>query len=1165
MENECRRTKILYKIMRFTLMQFTAMILFMSIGLARESMAQKILDQRVTINLQSVEVKKILAEIEKQTNVRFVFSNNAIRATNRISFTANAEKISDALPALLSPFGISYEVAGTRILLKKTNNQSAIAPDVIIPQESAPGVSPIGSTGSIFSRIETVNVRGRVLNENGIPEVGVTVFVKGTQQGTFTNEKGEYLLENVPEDAVLIFTAINIETLEIPVNGKSELDVVIRYSSSLLEEVQVVGYGTTLRRLQTGSVSTIKSDVLERQSLTNPIEALQGRAAGVYITNTAGAVGAAPTVQIRGVSTLNTGVSVASQPLYVLDGAIIPGSGIVASPGSGNLNATLGSYWGQEGGVNPFTFLNPGDIESIEVLKDADATAIYGSRGTNGVIIITTKKGKAGATKFNVDFNTGFSEASYLPERLSTQQFRQLRRDAFAMGNPTTANPVVPIVPSAANAPDLVSWDSTAYRDWTNFEYGNPAKNHNLQANMSGGTKELNFLSSIGYVRNEDITRGDPFQERFSGLLNLNSSTRNNKFNIAISNNISSDNLRPSTGTLVFPAVMRALPPNMPLTNSDGSRFWPTASMIANVQNFIPNPTAGELVNVRSNTFSFINNINAAYTLTDFLTLRLQTGYTNQLNKSFTTIPSTSVNPFVPATVTPRRSESESLFETINIEPQLNINKEFGKGKLEGLVGTTFFERNTKTFGIEVDGFDTDALLGSWAGGRNVVNKASTVFKYRFNSIFARANYNYDGKYLLNATFRRDGSSRFGPENQWANFSSIGGAWVFSREGFLKDNKVLSFGKIRGSYGKTGSDNINDFRFTSLFTSTNIIYGNLIGLAPSFLSVPGFKWESTTKLDFALELGFAKDRVLFNLNWFRNLSTDLLVNQRVPSQTGFAAYLGNFPGVIENKGWEIELTTNNLSPKSAFSWKTNFNISLLKNSLIEYPDLENSPNSNNLRLGEAIPNPAFPSNLIRAFVFDGVNPENGLPIYRDINGDDVISTSGFNDRDFIGSTFPQYYGGINNSFGYKGFTLELFVYFARQMTTTHLYLSPTTGQIFNPVSDYAGNYWTRPGDEAKYPRLFTGVGTQNALLSNYFSNSTAAVADVFFARLRNVSLSYQLPQSWVRKMKMGSIRLYARGQNLLTYTSEEIFKDPEVMNPRGVIPRTIITGINVSF
>ncbi len=1107
--------------------------------------------QGVTLSEKDASLQKVFRRIHQQTGYQFFYEDALLDKAGVVSINVKNASLDETLKRCLKDLPLSYDIINNTIVV------SAKKPEAAPLARTHPQAQPTPAL--------PIDVSGRVTNEKGEPEVGITVLVKGTFIGTFTDADGYYSFKDIEPDAILVFSAVNIETQEVPVDGKAVVNVIVKSSATILDEIQVIGYGATVRRLQTGSVATVKSEVLERQAVTNPMEALQGRASGLYITNTAGAVGSTPTIQIRGVGTLNTGVSVASQPLYVLDGAIIPGSGIVASSGSGALNATLGSYWGSEGGVNPFTFLNPNDIESIEVLKDADATAIYGSRGTNGVIIITTKKGKAGATKFNVDFNTGFTQAVNLQERLTTKQFLQFRRDAFAMGNPTSTNPVVPIAPTAANAPDLVSWDSTAFTDWTRFEYDNPARNHNLQANMSGGTKELNFLASLGFVRNEDITRGDPFQERFSGLLNLNSSSRNDKFTIAFSNNISLDNLRPSTGTLVFPATMRALPPNMPLTNSDGTPFWPAASLTSNVQNFIPNPTAGENVNVRSETFSLINNINAAYKVLDFLTLRLQTGYTNQLNKSFTTIPSTSINPLVPGTIAPRREESESLYKTLNIEPQLNIQKDFGKGKFDGLIGTTFFERTSKTFGIQVDGFDTDALLGSWAGGRNVVNKASTLFKYRFNSVFARANYNHDGKYLINATFRRDGSSRFGPENQWANFGSIGGGWVFTRENFLKNNNILSFGKIRGSYGATGNDNINDFRFTSLFTSTNVIYGNLIGLAPAFLSVPGFKWESTTKLDFALELGFAKDRILFNVNWFRNLSTDLLVNQTVPSQAGFSSYLGNFPGVIENTGWELDLTTNNLSPKSAFSWKTNFNISLLTNRLKEYPDLENSPNSNNLRLGEAIPNPAFPSTLIRAFTFEGVNPADGLPVFRDINGDDVISTSGFNDREFVGSTFPQYFGGINNSFSYKGFTLEVFVYFARQLTTTHLYLSPTPGQIFNPVSDYYGNYWTKPGDEAKYPRLFTGVGSQNVLLSNYLSNSTAAIADVFFARLRNLSVSYKLPDTLVRKLKMGGITVYARGQNLLTYTSEEIFKDPEVMNPRGVIPRTIITGINVSF
>ena len=1101
--------------------------------------------QTVSLSVSDATLKDVLREINQQTGYGFILPDDLLLKAGKITLDLKDVPLESALEMCLASLPLDYEIADNTIRL--------------IPKEVVPVVS------DETQEQKTLRLTGTVSDRQGNPLQGVAVIVKETTIGASTDEFGKFVLEAPLEAKVLFISHLGMIQQEVIIGTKREFNIFLEEDALPVDEVQVIAYGTTTRRLSTSAVSTIKTDVIEKQSVANPVQALQGRAAGIYITNTAGSLESSPTIQIRGVGTISSGVSVPNQPLFVVDGAIISGSGIVASFGSASTNSALGSYFGQEGGTNPFNFLNPNDIESIDILKDADATSIYGSRGSNGVVIITTKKGKSGETKFNFDLNTGITQAAYVTKRLNTEQYLQMRRDAFAMGNYTTTNPVNPITPTAATAPDLLTWNQDAFTDWSDFEYGNPARNTLLQGNISGGDSRLNFLASLGYSRNEDITRGDPFQQRLSSLVNLNYSSGNNRFKIAFSNNVSHDKLEPSRATLVFPATLRSFPTNMPLTNSDGTPFWPTTALSTNAQSFITNPYAGDYVDLQSQTFSVINNINTSYQLFDFLTLRLQTGYTNQLNKSFETVPSTAINPYIAGTQTVRRGESESIFETINIEPQVNISTNIGKGKFEGLLGTTFFEKNTETFGIQIDGYQTDELLGGWSGGSNVSTKSSTAYKYRFSSVFARANYNYDGKYLLNATFRRDGSSRFGPEKKWANFASIGWGWIFSNENFLADNNILSYGKIRGSYGTTGNDNIPDFRYTSLFTSTSIIYGNLIGLAPAFLSVPGFQWETTTKLDLAVELGFLRDQFYLNVNWFRNLSSDLLVEQRIPSQAGFSSYLGNFPGVIENKGWEIELITNNLGPNSPLKWKTSFNLSLLKNTLTEYPDLENSPNSSRLRLGEAIPNPAFPSTLVRAFIFEGVDPATGLPIYKDVNEDGTISTSGNNDRDFVGSTFPKYYGGLNNSLSYKGFTLDFFFYFARQLTTNHLYLSSTTGQLFNPVSDYYGNYWTAPGDEAKYPRLYTGVGSQNSLLSTFYTNTTAAIEDVFFAKLKTVSISYKLPDRWAQSAKFSSITVYARGQNLFTFTSKEIFKDPEVMNPRGVIPRTIITGINVSF
>lgn len=1152
MENELRRTKILGIIMRFTLVQLAAMALFVSVSFARESMAQEILDQRVTINAQSVEVRKILSEIEKQTAAKFVFSNNTIRASNRMTLQTTSEKLSDVLSALLSPLGISYEVAGSRILLKKMEERSGAPEDERNAGADPSRIGPPAPLPAITLGPLPIGVRGRVVNENGIPEIGVTVFVKGTQQGTFTNEKGEYVLEDVPEDGILVFSAINIETLEIPVAGRTVINVVVRYSASVLDEVQVIGYGTVTRRLQTGSVGTVKSDILERQPVANPIQALQGRIAGVAINQTAGALGSGVEIQVRGVNTIESG----NQPLVIVDGAVMP------EPNRG-LGTAIGSYmpWGSSAMSN----LNPADIESIEILKDADATAIYGSRGANGVVLITTKKARLGATRFNVDVSTWVNSATDLPERLSLAQYLQMRRDAFAMGNynPTTRVAINPITPTVNNAPDLLVWDTTqATTYWPDFEYGNRTPALSAQASLSGGDKRMNFYSSAGYLKQNDITRGAPFQERISANLGLNHTSANDRLRANFNASYVVNTIEPSRGA-GNPGLISSLPPNMPMMNADGSPFWPPGTITQNT--LLTNPLAAEEAQTNSVTKNFIGNIDVSYQLAKGLVFKTQFGYNDQLLETKTITPSTSINPLNPGSSVPNSAFGTNGFKSINIEPQLSYGAKIAKGKLDLLLGSTFFDRVLTSTRIAFDGFATDALLNSWSGGSGISSRGNSTTNYRFNSVFGRANYNWDGKYLLNLTYRRDGSSRFGPDRQWGDFGALGLGWVFTSEKAFKDKiPGLSYGKLRGSYGTSGNDNIADYRWTSLYS--NAVYDGRSGLAASFLSNSAVGWETSRKLDAAVELGFFKDRVLLNANWYRTRTTDLLLSTPVPAQTGFTSFIANTPAVVENRGWEFELTSFNTGPKAALQWRTSFNITLLKNELLEFPDLENSGFANRLRVGLPINSPRYPLNAEWSQIFKGVDPETGLPIFDDLDGNGLINN---NDRTFIGSAIPRTFGGLSNVFSFKGFELDVFFQFSQQLATNWLFNTIYPGQLNNPlIADFYGNYWRQPGDNAKYPRLWSGAASNATVsnLTNIYPLSSAALEDIFYARLKNLSLTYTLPADWVSKAKMSKAAIYVRGQNLWTWTSKELYKDPELIWLRGgMILKTWTAGIQLTL
>lgn len=1079
--------------------------------------------QKVTLQETNASLQTIFLKVYTQTGYQFFYEDELLEKSSKVSIDVKNVALEYALDKCFEDQPLQYQIV----------NQT-----IVISQKVLPGK----------------NITGRVTDDKGEPQIGVAITVKGTFRGTSTDLNGYFSIDDVEDSDILIFSALNLETIEILVGTKLIINVNLKAKSSLLDEVQIIAYQSTTKRLRTGSVSSIKSNQLQIQPGVTPMQALQGRIAGLSINSTSGAVGGNQEIRIRGISTLTAG----NQPLIIVDGAIVPNSGL--TPLNNN-----GSYMGVSG-TSPFNIINPNDIESIDVLKDADATAIYGSRGTNGVILITTKKAIIGSTKLNIEASTGVNSPAYLPKRLTTSQYLEMRKDAFATGNynPTTMVAINPIATTAANAPDLLSWDQNFYTDWQNFEFNNPAKTHNIQASLNGGTKYINFYSSFGFLENQDITLGNPYQRRFSGLINLNHKSSNEKFELKLSSNFARDFLQPSRGSVGnFP--LSTLPPNMPITTAEGEPFWPTGAISQNTQ--LTNPYGSLDMKLKSNTISYIGNAEASYQIFKDLKVKMQFGISNQTNNNFNTRPYTSINPFNPGGLVPSRVEGQTKFQTLNFEPQINYSHLAGKSKFDVLLGSTFFERFSENFNLTFEGFSSDFLLDSWAAGNNVPVRNSANLKYRFNSVFGRFGYSFDSKYLVNVTYRRDGSSRFGPENKWGNFGSLGAAWVFSQEKFITEKLPwLSFGKLRGSYGLTGNDDISDFRYTSLFTSSNIIYGDLIGLSPSYISNPAFRWEETKKFDIAAELGFFNNRILLNTTRFRNLSTDLLVDQRIPSHSGFSTFLANFPGIVENKGWEIELTTQNTNPASTFNWRTNFNITILKNTLLEYPDLETSANSTTLEIGKPVGTPRYPSAVQRSWVFTGVDPNTGLPQYEDVNGDGIISTSGNNDKRYIGSPLPRLFGGVNNTLTYKGITLDFFIQFSQQLTTNHLYLTTYPGQLQNPIDDFYGNYWKQPGDISKFPRLFTGfnANTSTALISNIYNQSSAATNDVIYARLKTVSISYSIPSNLISKFSSG-MTIFARGQNLFTWVSEPIFKDPETLLSRNSVLRTIVGGINISF
>ncbi len=1089
--------------------------------------------QKVTLSEKNAPLQKIFRQVHRQTGYQFFYEDALLDKAGKVNIQVKDVSLEEVLNQCFKNLPLKYEVINKTIVV--SSNPLPIAGENV----TAPLPPPI-------------TVRGIVRNESGELLPGISIMVKGTTKGTVAGVNGVFLLEGVEENAILIFSGVNQETQEIALAGRTSLVVTLKTIISPLDEIQIIGYGQTTRRLKTGSVGTLKSDVISKQLVTNPAQALQGRVAGVAVTQTQGSIGSGSEIQIRGVGTIAAG----NQPLIIVDGAIMPDA-------NNGLGTALGGY--MTFGSTSLNVLNPADIESMEILKDADATAIYGSRGANGVILITTKKAKLGITRFNIDVSTWSNSAAYLPSRLGLPEYLQMRRDAFAMGNhnPTTGVAITPIPLTTSRAPDLLVWDTTkATADWTDYEYGNRAPAYNVQANLSGGEKRLNFYSSAGYQKQGDITRGSPYQERLSASLSVNHTSANDRLRIALNTSYLINRLFPSRGGGIG-GSLASLPPNMPIMNPDGTPFWPPGTIQQNT--LLLNPLATEEASTTSKTNSFIGNIDLNYRIYKGLSFKTLMGYNIQEGNVEQKTPSTSINPLIPGSTVPNSRTVLSTYKSFNFEPQLSYNSKLGGGKLDVLVGSTFFDKQQTSYALSLDGYTNDLLLGSWAAATNVTSRTNTSANYRFNSIFGRVNYNWENKYLVNLTYRRDGSSRFGPKRQFGDFGAVGLGWIFTKEKWMQDVVPgLSYGKLRGSYGTTGNDNISNYQYTTLFSPN--VYNGQSGLSSSYLSDSSVSWETSKKLDLALELGFLNDRILFTTNWYRTLSTDLLVSTPVPAQTGFTSFITNIPAVVENKGWEFELTTKNFGPKSKLQWNTSFNLNLLKNSLLEFPGLEQSTYATRLKIGLPVNSPRNFLNAEWSQIYEGVDPATGLPIFKDLNNDGLINN---NDRTYIGSAIPRTFGGLGNTLSYKGFELDVFFQFSQQLTTNWMFNNLYPGQLNNPVSDVYGNYWKQPGDVTKYPRLWTGVATNTTtnLLSNIYPFSSATLVDMMYVRLKNLSLSYSLPTELLSKAKLNKAVVYLRGQNLLTWTSKEILKDPELITLRGgsAILKTISVGLQLSF
>jgi TonB-linked SusC/RagA family outer membrane protein len=601
--------------------------------------------------------------------------------------------------------------------------------------------------------------------------------------------------------------------------------------------------------------------------------------------------------------------------------------------------------------------------------------------------------------------------------------------------------------------------------------------------------------------------------------------------------------------------------------NDDGSLYIPFGSY---AQGSYSNPVPIQSTSASSKTGNVLLSADVSYEIIKGLRAKMLISYTLQDNEYHMYYPSTAISAQTQDSYpNPYATHTTNTYSALNIEPMLTYDTKISKGALSLLAGGTWLDRNNSMTAIQVQNPGSDALLNSYANGNPTIANNNEYY-YKFNSIFGRATYNWNSKYLVNVTYRRDGSSRFGPENKFGNFGSAGLGWIFSEEKFISNTlSFLSFGKLRGSYGTTGSDNIGDYKYTSLLESDPYsIYVGQDPLAPAGVPNPEVQWEKTTKLDIGIELGFFKNRILLNTTWYRTSSDNLLVDKELPSQTGYFGYTGNFEGTIQNTGMEFQLTTQNLAPGKKLTWKTSFNISFNENILTEFPGLEDSYYKDSYEIGRAIP--SGNDLLEMPYNFTGIDPATGLPQFKDLNEDGIINyLDSFRNAAWIGTALPTTWGGLGNYFTYKGFGFDFFIQFSNKTMTAWNFYGTANGRMMNPSEDLTGNYWKQPGDETKYPRLYTGVPGKplytDPILRQYPYSSANLVRGTYY-RLKNVQFTYTVPANILQSKGVENLMFYIRGENLAVYTKHKIYKDPELFWNNAIpMLRTFIAGVQLTF
>ncbi len=994
-------------------------------------------------------------------------------------------------------------------------------------------------------------ISGKVTAEDGSAVPGVNVLVKGTTSGTVTDVNGNYTLSAAANATTLVFSFIGYTTIETEIGGRSTVDIQLAQDVKQLSEVVVVGYGTQLKQDLTGNVAKVSGSDVQNIPVPTFEQAMQGRAAGVFIEAGNGKLGQGIKVRVRGSSSVSAG----NQPLYVVDGIPIT---------SDNQSST-------DGDTNPLTDINPTDIESIEILKDASASAIYGSRAANGVVLITTKRGKVGKTNFNIGYQTGISEATGHREWLNTAEYVELFREARDATNGTSVASMESRFTRYA-AGNREAWEnpnSPAYvsTNWEDQVLKRGGINQ-IDLSASGGNEKTRFYASGSWSDQKGIIINNKLQ-RLSGRLNLDHQATeklrigmNFSLTRTLNHRLSDDN------EFSTPMQVVALAPITPVIDPrtglisgvlDPATGSPNSSYPQYYNPLIDSEYASRLTTV----FRNLGTIYGTFNFTKDLSFTSEVGYDllNQHEERYYGA-ETVRNSSAPKGYGADRWTQIFNYTTNNfLRYETSINDIH---QLDATIGMSYQESNRDYGNVEGQQFPSSSY-NKLAASALLTAGSSTETKYSFLSYFARANYKFNNRYLIGVSGRVDGSSRFGKDNRYGFFPAASVGWILTEESFLADNGVVEFLKLRASYGITGNAEIGNFASRSLY-SGDAGYGSVGGQRPSQLANPDLHWEQTAQLDIGVDFGFLNNRITGEVDYYIKKTSDLLLEVNLPGSSGYSTQTRNV-GEMENKGFELVINSENLV--GDLKWTTSFNIARNINKVTNI--------QGQVIQGDFL-NRAVEGEPIGVFYgpkYAGVNPDNGDALYyvRNANGE-LETTNDYNAATYmvLGNPNPDYIGGITNTFSYKGIDFSFLFQgvFGNDVYNGGGKFMSANGDFFdNQTKDQLGR-WRNPGDITDIPqaRLYGANGT---------GESSRYLSDASYVRLKTITLGYNLPSSIISRAKLSKVRVYVSGQNILTFTDYEGW-DPEVNSDtyasnvnQGVDfysapqAKTITFGVNIGF